>query len=351
VSESTGTEETFSAETLEKMAAKIRALLAKAESTKFPEEAAAYHAKAEELRRRYQIAEEGLIAQDPFSIAPIVRDITITDDGSDFYMHHVSLWAHCCAHVGAFYQARWVGRGIVARVVGYASDIRLAEGLYQSAWLTMIAQLEPKVDPDLSDKENVYRLRNAGFERNDIACMLWESPKGKGGHAAHAKVGKLYAEACREKGEQPLVAGKGINKMVYRERYADGFVTRFYARLNAARDAVDSVHGALTLHGREQRVKEAFWTEFPEQHPEARKAAAERRRAEAEANPVAAKERKWTKADQTRYERNHRSAAALAGDRAGRLAADKVEISRTTEPAKRVEESKPAPGGAIALGG
>ena len=51
MSESTSTEEVYTAETLEKMAAKIRALLAKAESSNFPEEAATYHQRAEEIGR------------------------------------------------------------------------------------------------------------------------------------------------------------------------------------------------------------------------------------------------------------------------------------------------------------
>lgn len=347
--------ESASAEKLEKIASQVRRMLAEADALEAgdtsiyategaSDEAATaarianLRAMAEKFTRQYRIEEEQLIAEDSFSIVPIVRDIKISTYISDFYQNHWALWAYSCAHVGAMTDDRWAGADLVARVVGYASDIRLAEGLYQTAWMTMVAQLEPKVDPRLSDPENVYRLRNAGFERNRIAKLLWDAPEGKAGHAAHAKVGKLYAMACAERGEEPLVAGKGINKMVYRERYAESFVHRYAARLRAARDAVDSQQGAVALHGREQRVKEAFWAEFPERHPDAQKAARERWEAE-QANLPAPKERKLTKEDRRRYERNYRSAAASAGSAAGRAAADKIEIGRTTEPAKRVSQA------------
>lgn len=346
--------ESASTEKLEAMAAKIRALLAKAESTEFPEEAASLHAKAEELRRKYQLAEEDLIAEEPSSIAPIVRDIVLTNSRSDFYMDHVGLWHWAAEHVGALFQLTWRGQDIMAIAVGYASDIRLAESLYQNAWIALVDRLEPKVNPKESDLENVYRLRNSGMERNRVAQLLWGSDLGKAGHADHAKVGKLYAFACAERGEQPLVAGKGVNKMVFREQYGQAFVQRFAERLRAARDAVDSIGGALSLHGRAQRVEEAFWVRFPDQHPDARKAAAERYAAERAASGELEKKvkpRNWTKADQKAWERRHHSPAAYAGQAAGTAAADRIELGRgTTKAAKRVAPGEEPKGNGIALG-
>lgn len=352
MSESASTEETYSPEVLEKMAAKIRALLAKAEATDFPEEAATYHERAEELRRKYQLAEESLIAEDAKSIMPVVREIVITNSSSPFYMDHFGLWSRVSRHFGVLFRARHAARGeVIATVVGYASDIRLVEGLYQTAWMTMVAQLEPSVDLSLSDEENVYRLRHSGMERNRIAKLLWGADMGQAGHAAHARVGKLYAQACRKRGESASAAGKGVNKTVYREKYAEEFVYRMGERLARARDAVDSQAGALVLPGREERVQEAFWAQFPDEHPEARKAARAAREAE-EANLPAVKRKapRWTKADQRRYDQRHNSEAARRGSAAGAAAADKVEISRTSAPAKRVEPSQAKPGSGIALG-
>lgn len=358
MSESTSTnEEQVSPEKLAKMASRIRNLLARAEDPRLEheEERQAFFNKAEKLRRKYRIAEEHLIATDQFSADVIVSKVNISTWRSDFYQNHFGMWVHVARFAGVLSRISWEGDALVATVVGYGSDIQHAEALYQAAWLTMAARLEPKVDPNLSDAENVCVLRSAGIARNRIAQMMWGSSLGKEGHAAHARVGKLYAQACAERGEDPVVAGKGINKTVYRERYADGFQAQFASRLRLARDAADSVGGALVLPGREQRVKEAFWKQFPDEHPDARA----KRQAEYDASRSAddspakvVKYRGPTKADHARREREYYSAAALAGQQAGRSAADRVEIARTSQKAQRLEEGQPEPktSSGIALG-
>lgn len=346
-----------STETLAKMAAKIRNLLARAEDPRLEheEERQAFFNKAAELRRKYQIAEEHLIATDQFSADVIVRDIKITNWNSDFFYDHDYMWRSAAQFAGVLFKAKWSGSDYVVTAVGYGSDILHAEGLYQAAWMMLVAKLEPKVDPNLSDAENVYVLRGAGIERNRIAQLLWGSPLGKAGHSAHAKVGKLYVEACRARGEDPVVAGRGVSKKVYRELYGEEFANRFATRLRLAKDAADSVGGLPVLVGREQRVKEAFWAQFPEEHPDAKAAAraarlAERTAEETPSKAVAKRERSWTKKDQQAYERRNYSAAAVAGRSAGRDAADRVEIARTSRKAQRVESPAPATSGAAIEG-
>jgi hypothetical protein len=336
------------------MAERIRNLLAKADATQdeFPGEAALFREKAEELMARHRVAEEDLIASDATALLPIVKKITITSRSSEFTQSHHSLWYWTAEHCGVQYGARYTRDGIEVTAVGYESDIRYAETLYQNAWLTMSSRLEPKVDPKESDPENIYRLRSAGLARNRVAQLLWDSPMGKDGHADHAKVGRLYAMACAERGEDPAVAGRGLNKEVYRSKYADSFVARYMDRLRASRDAVDSLGALPTLHGRKERVDEAFWAEFPHEHPDRvkeRREAAEKAAAEAGDDKKAVKPRKWTMADQRQYERNHLSAAAYAGVSAGRAAADAIELGRGTKKAQRVEPSASASNG-IALG-
>lgn len=348
-----------STDKLEKIAATIRNLLARAEDPRLEHEPErqAFRNKAEELMLKYRIEEENLIAEDQFSILPVVRTIKITNWRSDFYQDHHYMWVRTIEHTGCRYQARWNGHDLEATVIGYASDIRHAEALYQAAWLVMVAKLEPTVDPKLSDAENVYRLRSAGIERNRVAEMLWGSPLGKDGHAAHAKVGKLYASECQRRGEKPVVAGKGVNKMVFRSVYGEQFASRYAARLREARDAADSVGGGLVLKGRQERVDEAFYAEFPEEHPDRvrarREAAAAAREAKGEGEKgkaISKRSMTWTKKDQADYERRTYSAAAQAGYRAGRDAADAVEIQRTTPRAQRVETAPEAESTGIALG-
>lgn len=352
-------------EKLEQMLAKVRKLLDAAEATErtaeregdpeaaegYRKSAANYRETAERIRRQYKIEEEQLIADDASVITPVVRDIVLCSYDSDFIVEFLRMWGVSAHHTGVLYQPKWVGRDMAVRAVGYASDIRSAEDLFQVARLVMADRLDPQVDPKLSDKENVYRLRSAGMERNRIANLLWGASLGAPGHKDHARVGKLYSEACRERGEAAVVAGKGINKKVFRAKYAESFSYRYAERLRATRDAVDSVAGALVLPGREKRVEEMFYAEFPELHPDARRAAAERYRAEEASQPQKPKkERRWTRADQERYERENFSAAARAGQQAGRDAADRIEMSRTSKAAQRLEPEPSPNGRGIELG-
>ncbi len=363
--ESTGNENYTPAD-LEKWAARIRHILAQADdaernatslSGKVDREAAAklaanWRASAERLIRKFRVAQEHLIATDQISAAPISKQVTISTGGSDFAKFHAYVWHDVAAHTGCRTVAKYAmveGQlGIIATIVGYESDILIAEGLYQNAWLMMSSRLEPKVDTSVSDEENVYRLRSAGIERNRVAFMLWGSDLGKGGHAAHAKVGRLYAAACAARGEDAGVAGRGVNKEVFREAYARTFCSRYADRLKDARDAVDTSGGVVALHGRKARVDEAFYALFPEHRPETPE---EREARLAEEREAAAKKKGKSKAVKpykgptkkavAEYNRRYRSGAARAGSASGEAAANSVDLERTSPRTQRVESERP----------
>lgn len=333
--------ESTSPEKLEQMAARIRALLAKAERTDNEAEAAAYMAKAEELRDKYRIEEETLIASDQFSLTPVTREIKISDWSSKFRFEHWTMWYYTASHTGCRTDATYRNGDLIAIVVGYESDIRHAEMLYMSAWLTMVAKLEPQKSADESEAENIYRLRSSGKTRRQVAKIMW----GIDTHASHAKVAKIYQAECDRRGEKAIVSGKGLSNEVFQDTYADAFVQRYARRLREARDAADSVSGGLTLHGRKERVDEAFYLIRPQARPETPEQREARLAEEAKADKgkktKAPKPYKVTKAAMDRYHRENYSAAALAGKEAGRSAADQVELQRTTPSAQRVEAGEP----------
>lgn len=332
--------ESTSPEKLEQISARVQALLAKAERTDNENEAAAYWAKAQELMNKYRIEEEALIASEQINITPITRKIKISDWASKFQNEHWSMWYFTAEHTGCRTRYEYSGGDLHAVVVGYETDIRHAEALYLSAWLVMVARLEPKVDPKASEAENIYRLRSSGKTRRQVAKMMW----GIDTHASHAKVAKIYEAECARRGEQPIVSGKGVSKEVFQDTYAQAFVGRYYRRLRESRDAADAAAGGLpTLHGRKERVDEAFYVLFPHLRPETAEQRAAREAEEAK-QPKKEKElkvRKVTKADERRYYQQTYSAAALAGKQAGRNAADQVELQRTTPNAQRVEAGGP----------
>jgi len=337
----------------EKILNRVANLLNKAEdAATTPEESATYRAKAQELMQQYRIEEEQLIAVDQTSIEPIHHMMIVCAGASQFRRQYVDLAYYCIEHAGVeakFVTTRLEGQTsstVVAHLVGYEGDVRLAEMVYQSARLVFGERLEPKVEPALSDAENIYRLRSAGMSRRDVAWELWKLDT----HAAHARVGETYKAVARARGEEPALDGRGISAGQYRAEYAAQFPITLYWRLVAARDAADSVGGGLVLHGRKERVQEAFWTRYPEYRPAApstevvevkpAKALTPRQQeaAIAKASRDAAR-----RADRLKRERIRRgSAAATAGRDAGDRAAKAVSLSRASN-AQRLPEGGPAP--------
>lgn len=329
---------------LETIMRRISAMITKADNpATTPEESATYRAKAEELMRKYRIEEEQLIAQDPQGIVPILQTLLVGHAASPFRRDHIWMWNDVALHCGVRSWVKWssVELGYVAHVVGYAADIRYAEFLFQAARLMMIAKLEPSVDPKLSDADNVYALRSAGLQRNRIAYLLWGSDLGQAGHAAHAKVGKLYAEACAAREEDAIVSGRKVNAAQYRSIFAREFGNRMAQRLREARDAVDVTSGTVQLAGRDERIEEAFYTHFPELRPPEPVPDAP----DSDAEPskggkqiVKSKPRKITQAQRARLNRDYYSETAQRAMTAGSKAADLVTITRTAR-ANRIEEA------------
>ena len=331
-------------------------LLAKAESAKqlgHTAEAAAYQAKAEKLMREYRISEEQAIATDfSHSILPQRFEVTILEgDGyrSDFRYEYVSIWIEIARHAGLRSHCEYVYDKqdrqckVIAVGYGYDGDIRLAKFLWTSAHLVFLTRIDASVNPKLSDQENCYYLRNSGMQRNAVAYALWGSDAKDG--VAHGKVQKLYLAECAKRGEQPRVTGRGIQVGLYRQAYADAFVDQFGWKLREARDAADSVAGALDLPARAERISEVYYAEWPDQRPETAEEA-EARRAVAAANPPApcdgcaktksptgkcrnCRPRYATAGERARWERQQHGPEARAGRRAGAAAADGVSVART----------------------
>lgn len=254
------------------MLAKVRALLDTADSyaeTGQLEAEASYRAKAEQLMKSYRIQEEDLIAKDPASLVPVMIPVVLLNGtGNPFLGDYINLYNVIARHAGVRIHPEWV-RGtdgtyqVMAKTVGYESDIRYAEMLYTAARLVFSERLQPKVDPAKSDQVNAYRLRSAGMERIRVAEALW----GNTDKIFLARVGRLYKAECKARNEVPALDGRGITGKAFREQYASEFVWSFAYRLRQAGDAAGSYGGALTLHGRQERVDEAFYEQFPNYRP------------------------------------------------------------------------------------
>jgi hypothetical protein len=350
-------------------ASKIGSLIAMSEDESLSTEArAAYRLKAEQLMRAYRIAEEEAIAKDE-TVAGVGRFEIVLLHGdafrSDLKHHYFEIWNEIARHAGIMtkLEYRYPSRDsvdsnqVVAIVYGYALDVRLAEFLWTAAHLVFVARIDAKPNPDLTDQENCYYLRNSGMPRNGIARALWGSDAKDG--AAHGKVQRLYLAECAKRDEKPRVAGRGIQVGLYREAYADSFCDSFGWRLREARDAADSAGGGLVLHGRTERVQEAFWTAFPEYRPmTAEESAAERERLrlmrEEDANCSDCSTSKSksgmcrrhrptevTASDRQRWERRQYGPEAVAGRVNGDAAARSIDFARSAGPRTQRTESAP----------
>ena len=320
-------------ETPVKILARIRKLLDLAEHPNTPSgEADGARAKAEHLMREYRVKEEQAIAADPQSLLPVTQQMDVTES-DEFGSHYATLLAWVADHVGIRVRSAysWSGRTYVvkATVVGYESDIRLAGLLFTQARMAFSEHLEPRPDASLSDQVNCYRMRRAGLERNRIANQLWGSAFNDG--PAHGKVAKLYKAECAERGETAALSGRGVNAKLYRKNYADGFLNRFYGRLRKAREGADRLGGLPALHGRTERVNEAFYEIYPDARPVPAGEVAP-----APKSGKAPKPYRPTKADERRWERANRP-EARAARAAGRDAADSVALDGS-EPTQRLDE-------------
>jgi hypothetical protein len=252
------------------MLTKVRGLLDTADSLadSNPEAAANYRAKAEELMVKYRIEEEELLAKDPTSVSPLWGDVPLVGY-SPFQAQYHHMFYYIARHCGIEAHYEWAypeGKAtIYARTVGYEADLRYAEALFTSARLVFSERLEPSVNRSLSEEENIYRLRSAGIERVRIADMIWGLGS-RNDKKLLGKIGRVYKAECLKRGEQPAVAGRGVSGAAYREMYAEQFVATLRDRLWRARQSAGA-GGGLVLHGRDQRVKEAFYERFPQYAP------------------------------------------------------------------------------------
>lgn len=334
-------------------AGKIRALLAHADDERLSDDArAAYRTKAMEFMRQYQIEEEEALAVDPTSAVPMAIVIDF-DLGSryDLMGYYPTMIKRIAEHTGVRVKVqrdRTTNYAYRFTIVGYEGDVRYTEFLWTSAFLMFTTKIDPVWDNDLPEATNIHRLRAAGIKRKEIADLAWGY--GAGDEAKNrSKVQRIYLREAKNHGEDAVAAGLDFNSRNYRQAYAESFVTTLTRRLREARDAADSVGGVLDLHGRMDRVDDAFYDLFPGDRPSTTVATYVDPTKDCERCKRAAsgycrshqylKPRTWTRADELRWQRQQHGAAAQAGRASGRSAAEGVHLSRGTARTGRVEGS------------
>lgn len=145
------------------MLAKVRALLAKAESTTFPEEAEALSAKAQELMTRYRI-DAAVVGAGPGSGGPGGRRIWVDDPyaGAKVSLLGAVARANGCEAV------ELGGLGCV-HVVGFPADLEVVELLHTSL-LVQVATAMLAAGPQVDARG---RSRTRSFRQSFLLAYAW----------------------------------------------------------------------------------------------------------------------------------------------------------------------------------
>lgn len=270
---------TPTASNLDDMLRKIHALLAVADDpATTPEAAENYRARAEGLMHKYRIDETMMnTSASPWAagnggVQPVWRTFWVCRSSSPFDRTYRYMAANAVSHVQGKAISTWKRNPddgdqhwIVLEAVGYDSDLRYADLIFTAMSMAFAGKMEPKHNPALSDEENAYVMRSAGWTGGQIARTLW----GRDDKAARSKARRLFTKVALEKGEDPSpLLGQGNDVSAYREAYADGFENEMYSRLARMRMSTGD-DGAVVLKSRGEKVKEAFYEKYPHLRPSA----------------------------------------------------------------------------------
>jgi len=208
----------------ERVLVRVRALLAKAESTTYPEEAEALTAKAHELMARYAI-DRARVEAGAGAGGPGLRTIVIDHPypSARFTLLSLVADANRC-------RAVWDKRAGSATVIGYEVDAEVVELLYTSLLVQATAELlrhGPKTDAR-------GRSRTRGFRHSFLLAFAWRI-----GQRLAEQTAATEAVAAVEPGTDlvPVLA--------HRRAEVDRATAEAFPRLGRVRASVSNGEGLL----------------------------------------------------------------------------------------------------------
>lgn len=254
------------------MLQKVRALLARANSTEFEAERVSCLAKADTLMEKYAIDKAlAMQAEDPNVRLIVRRDMDIGwfyglrgvdwDARNEMYW----LWTACVRHTRCVTTSpdKWDLNTQTVAVYGTESDLDYLDLLFTDLFLQMSAKLKPKYDPKMEIGAAVRLAKEAGMTWDQILDWtgLRDDPLGKRLLPAYRK----YCEAH----DLPQVK---INPKTYQWSFMNGFCNTVKARLRAireqregSRDSTGSM--ALALRDIADQARDAMYDDFPDLRP------------------------------------------------------------------------------------
>jgi hypothetical protein len=144
--------------------AKVRALLAKAESTEFPAEAEALNAKAQELMARHRIEQAILAGENSRATRPTMLQVNIPAPHAAAKLRILGAVARANAC-----EVVWSERIRRASVFGFADDLAATETLFAS----LLVQATAAVGLAGSRRDSWGRVRTVSFRRSFFVAFAW----------------------------------------------------------------------------------------------------------------------------------------------------------------------------------
>ena len=228
----------------ERMLSRIRALLAKAESTEFTEEAEALSARAQELMAKYSIDHALLAARSGEKEEPAGRRIAVDNpyESPKTTLLNVVAEANRC-------RAIWSKDVGLVTVVGFPADLDVVELLFTS----LLVQANTAMLRAGGKKDQLGRSRTRAFRQSFLisyAIRIGERLAEAATHAEKEAVAEQEAIGARDRATAGESTGGG--------GWAGTELVPFLAaRREAVNDAVDEMFGARLTQGRAARVTDA----------------------------------------------------------------------------------------------
>jgi hypothetical protein len=223
----------------DRMLSRIRALLAKAESTEYAEEAEALSARAQELMAKYSIDHALLAAQSGEREEPSGRRIPVDrpyDDPKGTLLNVIALANRC--------RAVWSKDVGLMTVVGFPADLEAVELLFTS----LLVQANAAMLRAGGKKDEFGRSRTRAFRQSFLvsyAIRIGERLEEATAHATAEAVDELSAAERDSQGSAgPVSTGADL-------------VPFLAARQEAVDDAVDEIFAGRLTRGRTARVTDA----------------------------------------------------------------------------------------------
>lgn len=203
---------------------KVQGLLNQAASTDFGPEAEAFLLKADALMVQYMIDQWEIDAADLRKSGSVAPTVNVVEYNYGDLRSPLSNLAYGLAKLMGVKVADWHFNSI--RVCGWQEDVDYYEMLFKQLTLALVSNMDPQADPEAPEALNVYHLKNAGLNWQEIWRRMF--PDQEWNRSQAIRLSRVHKEYC-ERNDLPRVTVS--SKAGYRDDFSWAFVLRVRDRM------------------------------------------------------------------------------------------------------------------------